>query len=200
MSERRDAIDNMLSLRRACPEAVVWSRRFRTLEEAWEGLDSPAWALWALEKFGYRDERKLRRFAVACAERCKPLWDDPQRARAIEVASRAAAGAASRDDLLAAYVATRRAAEAIVDRPDYSEAMAAAAAAAIGAVRDLPYEAARDAARESSRAVAWDVGNAGSHPEEGAWQCDELRRIVGADIHATIAEARRSTRGQLHVL
>ena len=108
MSERRDAIDNLLSLRRACPEAVVWSRRFRTLEEAWEGLDSPAWALWALEKFGYRDERKLRQFAVACAERCKALWDDPQRARAIEVASRAATGAASRDDLLAAYVATRR--------------------------------------------------------------------------------------------
>lgn len=200
MSQQRDAIDNMLSLRRACPEAVAWSRKFRTLEELWEALDAPDWALWGLEKFGYRGDRELRQFAVVCAERCKGLWTDPNGARAIEVASRVARGAASRDDLLAAHLAAKRAAEALPDRPDYTEAMAAAAAAAIGAARDLPYDAARDASRESARAIAWDVTRPGSYPEEGAWQCAELRRIIGGAIHPVIADARRSTRGVLHVL
>lgn len=200
MSQRKDAIENLLSLHRACPEAVVWARRYATLEEVWEALTAPDWALWALETFGYRGDRQLRLFAAACARRCSALWSDPQCVRAVELAAKAAVDAAGAADLAAGYLATRKAAGSIVDRPDYSEAMAAAAAAAAGALRASAVDAAKEASRESARAVAWDPDSAASWDEEGAWQCDELRRIVGDDIHAVIAEARRSTRGALHVL
>jgi hypothetical protein len=200
MSQRRDAIDNILSLHRACPEAVTWSRQHRTLEDAWEALESPAWGLWALRTFKYGDERKLRLFAVACARRSLALWDDPQHARALDLATKLATGTAAEADRSAAYLATKKAAASIVDRPDYSEAMAAAATAAVAVLRARASDAAMEAARESSRAVAWDPDNPATWEEEGTWQMAELRRIVGADIPPLAADVRRANRGALHVL
>lgn len=200
MSQRRDAIDNILSLRGACPEGVVWARRHRTFEEVWEALESPAWALWALQTFGYQGERKLRLFAATCAQRSLALWDDPQHARALELAVKVATGAAGDDELRAGHLATKKAAASIAGRPDYSEAMAAAASAAIGALRPRAMDAAMEAARESSRAVAWDPDGPHTWAQEAAWQMGELRRIVGGDVHPLIAEVRRTHRGALHVL
>lgn len=200
MSERRDPIDNILALHRACPEAVVWSRRHRTLEEAWDALEAPDWALWALDRFGYRGERELRLFAAACARRSQPLWDDPACARAIDVATRAASGQVDASALRAAYLATRDAASAIVDRPDYTEAMAAAACAASAALRDRAIDAANDASRESARAITWSSDDPRTWRDEAVWQCAELRRLVGPDAHALAAEVRRGARGALHVL
>jgi hypothetical protein len=200
MSERKDVIDNLLSLHRACPEAIAWSRRYQTLEEAWEALESPSWGLWALQTFGYQGERKLRLFAASCARRSLSLWDDPQHGRALELATKAAAGTASDEALAAGYLATKRAAASIVDRPDYSEAMAAAATAAAATLRGRAMDAAMEAAREAGRAVAWDPDDPSTWEEEGRWQMSELRRIVGADVHALIAQVRKSSRGALHVL
>ncbi|MEZ4300827.1 MAG: hypothetical protein R3B70_38190 [Polyangiaceae bacterium] len=200
MTQRRDAVDNILSLHKACPEAVVWSRTQPNLEAAWQSLTYPDWALWALDTFGYRDARKLRQFAAVCAARSKALWDDPACAQAIAVAERAAAGTVSPEELLAAYLATRKAAQAIIDRPDYSEAMVGAAAAAVGCLHEHPMEAAMQASRESARAIAWDPGTDSSWDEEGSFQCEELRRIIGPDVDPLIAEVRKSNRGMLRVL
>ena len=61
-------------------------------------------------------------------------------------------------------------------------------------------DAAREAAREAGRAIAWDPDNPSTWEEEGRWQMSELRRVVGADVHSLIAEVRKSSRGTLHVL
>lgn len=200
MSERRDAIENTLSLHRACHEGVVWARKYATFEDAWAAIEAPDWMLWACETFGYRGERKLRLFAAACAARCQALWDDPQAARAVALAAKAGAGPVTADELRAELSATRRAAAAIVDRPDYSEAMAAAAAAITGALHDRAIEAAKAASRESARAIAWDPNQPSSWSEEAAWQSAELRALIGGESHDTIADIRKKNRGTLHVL
>lgn len=200
MTQRRDAVENILSLHRACPEAVDWAKGYATLEEVWQALTAPDWALWGLSTFGYRDRHKLRLFAAICAERSAALWDDPACRQAIDLARKAASGKADGEALSAGYLATWKAAEKITARPDWSEAMAAAASAAIGALLPEAIDAALQASRESSRAMAWDPDYAGSWAEEGAFQSDELRRIVGDDVGAVIAEARRRSKGVLHVV
>lgn len=200
MTQQRDALERILSLHKACPEAVVWSRSHATLEDAWAALETSEWMLWGLEAFGFTGDRKLRLFAASCALRSRALWDDPQHDAALEAATRAATGASTKDELAAAYLATKKAAAKIVDRSDYTEGMAAAAAAAVSALRLPAMEAAKDASRESARAIAWDAKNGRPAAEELAWQAGELRRIVGADIHPLIADVRRRTRGALHVL
>lgn len=200
MTQQRDAVERILSLHKACPEAIVWSRRHATLDDAWKALESSEWMLWALETFGFSGDRKLRLFAASCALRSRALWDDPQHAAAIEAATAAATGAASKDDLAAAYLATKKAAAKIVDRSDYTEGMAAAAAAAVSALRQPAMEAAKAASRESARAIAWDARNGRPVEEELTWQATELRRIIGPDIQPLIADVRARSRGALHVL
>jgi hypothetical protein len=197
MSQRKDPIEKILVRYRACPEAIPWASGFATLEEAWQACEAPDWLLWALDAFGYHGERKLRLFAASCALRVQRLWDDPQGTRAIAMATSVASGNAASADLPAAYHATLKASGAIVDRPDYSEAMAAAAAAAVATLRDLGIDAAMDASRESARAVWWDVESPGSWPEEGVWQSNELRRIIGGDVHALFAEVLKKERAVL---
>lgn len=200
MTQQRDAVERILSLHKACPEAIVWSRQHATLDDAWRALDNAEWMLWALSAFGFQGDRKLRLFAASCALRSRALWDDPQHAAAIESATAAATGAATKDDLAAAYLATKKAAAKIVDRSDYTEGMAAAASAAVSALRQPAMEAAKEASRESVRAIAWDAKSGRPPEEELAWQAVELRRIIGPDIQPLIADVRARTRGSLHVL
>jgi hypothetical protein len=200
MTLHRDAVERILTLHKACPEALVWSRDHATLEAAWEALDNAEWMLWALHTFGYQGERKLRLFAASCALRSRAFWPDPQCDAAIQAATNATPGPAGKDALAAAYLATKAAAAKIVDRSDYSLSMAHAAGAAQSALRLDAMQAAKDASCESARAIASDPKAPRPPAEELAWQATELRRIVGPDITPLIAAVRKSTRGALHVL
>lgn len=195
-----DPLVTMLERRRACPEGVDLARNFDTLESLWEGLTDPDWMLWGLEAFGYAGDRKLRVFAASCAMRAQRRWSDPAALRAVELATTFATGAATLDELRAGQAAARKAAATIVDRSDFSEAMAAAASACISALRERPYDAARSTAAESARAVAWDPDADEGATEEIAWQVSELRRIVAADIPGLIAEIRKAERRTLNIL
>lgn len=199
MNERRDAIENTLSLHRACPEGIVWARKFATWDDAYRALEASDWLLWACVTFGYANEHKLRAFAATCAARSQSLWPDPQAARAIATARKASQGAATADDLAAELVATKRAAAKIVSHPDYSESMAAAACAVIGALHERAQDAATTAARESARAIAWDPSQPASWKEESAFQVTELRALIGDEAPAYIERIRASNRGALRV-
>ncbi len=200
MTARPDEITKLLARHNACPEGIPWASRFATWEELWQGCEAPDWMLWGLDAFGYKNSRRLRLFAAACALRVKPLWDDPEATNAIDVATNVATGGLAAADLPAAYAKTMKAQAATLGRADWSEAMAAAASACVATLRDVAMDAAMDASRESARAVYWDVTVAGSWREEGVWQAGELRRIVGGDIHGLIAEVRKKASGVLSVV
>ncbi|MBK8256696.1 MAG: hypothetical protein IPK82_29000 [Polyangiaceae bacterium] len=200
MTQRKDPIEKILTRRKACPEAVVWARQFDTLEEVWQSLAAPDWALWALSAFGYQSDRKLRQFAVLCAQRCKALWPDPACDKALSIAEKAAAGLVADAELTAAYRDAHAAANTVAERTDFSESLAAASAAVVAALRTHAMDAAMGASRESSRAIAWDPSSDNSWDEEGVWQSNELRRIVGGDVHTLIADVRRTTRNVLPIV
>lgn len=194
MALQKDDIEGLLRRHHACPEALPWATGCRTLEELWESCEAPDWMLWALWTFEYNDGRRLRRFAAVCAERVHRLWDHPKARHAIDLAKYAAIGIVHPDTLETVRAIVTEAANEVTQRLDYSEAMAAAAAAAIVCLRDRPMDAAMDASRESARAVRWDGTVAGSWPEEGIFQAAELRAIVGDSIHPLIAGIRRRVR------
>jgi hypothetical protein len=200
MSAPRDDIDSLLRRHKACPEALPWANGFATWEELWFACEAPDWLLWGLDALGFQGETKLRLFAAACAERARPLWDTPEGAQAIGVARRFAEGKASRGELVAAREAATSARAALPERADTTEATLAAASAAIACLRDVAMDAAMDASRESARVAYWDPDIKGSWPEEGQWQANELRRIVGRDIDGFIDEVRKRERGRLRVL
>src|SRR5580698_8875626 len=112
MTQRSEGarIAELLMRHEACPQGVLWARRFSTLEELWQACPEIEWMLWALERFGYRGHRRLRLFAVACARRHAELLMDPRSREAVAVAERYAAGEADKDSLLAALEAGRTAA------------------------------------------------------------------------------------------
>lgn len=200
MSAPRDDIDSLLRRHKACPEALPWASGFATWEELWHACEAPDWLLWGLDALGFQGETKLRLFAAACAERARPLWDTPEGAEAVAVARRFAEGKASRSELVAARDAATAARAALPERTDTTEARLAAASAAIACLRDLAMDAAMDASRESARVAYWEPDIPGSWPEEGKWQANELRRILGRDIDAFIEDVRRRERGRLRVL
>lgn len=196
----KDPMEALLTRHQACPEAVELARGMDTWEQLWEALEAPHWMLWGLATFGYRGERRLRLFAASCALRALRRWNDPAGARAVELATAHATGAASREELLAGYAAAQKAAAGIVDRADYSEAMAHAAAAALATLREDAHDAARAASSESASAIAWDPEDASTLEDEAVWQASELRRIVGGDVHGVIAEIRKAERRSLTIL
>jgi len=113
------------------------------------------------------DERTARLFACDCAERVLPLYEaqypDDRPRKAIEVARRYAEGAATREELAAAWYAAEEAAW-YAARRDASWAAAWAAR-----------EAAGDATRAAARAAAWDA--------ERQWQAGRLRKILEVEAH-----------------
>jgi len=142
--------------------------------------------LWVVLRQEVLDDKTLRLFAFACAERVLPIYevsypDDMRPRNAIETARRYADGEATKEELEAAVDAARDAARAA--------AYAACAAAAARAAWDAAYaacavyaagDAARDAARVAARATVWAVQDAAcavqgaAQHNERQWQVDTL--------------------------
>lgn len=96
--------------------------------------------LWVVLRRGWIDDRTLRLFSVWCAREAMRLVDepDPRSIAACDVAERYALGAATDNELTAAWTTARDAARA------FAEAAARTARAA-WAARDAAWDAARDA-------------------------------------------------------
>jgi hypothetical protein len=197
---RRDAVENVLRLLRMDPAFSTWARGHDTLDAAWTACAEPSWMLLLLQTLGYSDGRALRLFAAACATRVRHLTGGGASDRALEVAAKVAASEADPKDLAPAYRAARDHGRTLLDRPDFSEAMAAAAAACAASVRERPFDAGLDASLEARRAVAWDLAGGRAASEEAAWQAAELRRLVGADVGPVLERARAQTRGKLALI
>jgi hypothetical protein len=168
--------------RGACPEGVLWARRFLTLEDLWQHCPQIEWMLWGLSQLDYRRDRRLRLFAVACARRHWDLLLDARSREVIAVAERYAHGEADEDDLVAAREAGRAATRDVVRVAGWTAAAAAARAAALETARDAAMDAARGAALHGLRTAAWEVHRDVTRESEEAWQTAELRRVVGDDL------------------
>lgn len=188
--EPRDPLLKILTCHGACPEAVEWARGYRTMEELFQSCGHAEWMLWSLEQVGYADERKLRRFAVACARRHAHMFGDARCDKAVEVAERFAAGLAGHEALRQALSQARAAGRDATRSADWSTAVAAARSAAAQAVRDRGIDAARGASKDTLRVVAWDTSRDTSVADEEAWQCLELRRLIHDDMPGVIAGVR----------
>jgi len=122
-------------------------------------------------------DRVLREFGCDCAERVLPFYETefPEDARlrdAIDVARKFARGAATKEELAAAWAAARAAARAA-----WAAARAAAEAAAWAA--EAAARAAAGAA-EAAGAAAWAAWAAGA--AEMAWQRDEFNKRAMAAL------------------
>ena len=131
------------------------------------GLDDALWCLCAVD--GHAREKRL--YAVWCAREVQSLLNDPRSLTAPDVAKRHANGAASNDELAAAWAAAGKAAWAVWGT---SAAWNAAEAAAASAAEDAA-EAAVEAAAWAAWAAAKDIAR--------ATQAAELQRIC-AEIAA----------------
>ena len=120
------------------------------------GLDDALWCLRAVDGHA----REMRLYAVWCARRVQSLVKDPRSVTALDVAERYANGAASNDELAAAWAA----------------AWAAARDAAWAAARDAAMAAARDASWAASWAAAWDTARDAARYA----QQSELKRVLSS--------------------
>lgn len=82
-----------------CLAGREFALRFASMEEAWESLERPDWALWVLETLGIKPERELRLFACWCAESVQHLLIDPESINAILTAKAFARGNKSAEEL-----------------------------------------------------------------------------------------------------
>ena len=130
------------------------------------GLDDALWCLRAVE--GH--DRQIRLYAVWCARQVQHLMAGSRSVAAIDVADRYANGAATRDELVAAWEAAWDAAEA------------AEAAEAAGDARAARVAWVAEAACDSAWAAAWAAEFAGA----AAWAA---RRAAGAAGFARLAWA-----------
>ena len=105
------------------------------------GLDDALWCLRAVD--GH--EREMRLYAVWCARRVQSLVEDPRSVTALDVAERYANGAASNDELAAAWAAAR---DAQAAARDAQAAELKRICAEMAAGRD-PYPAAAERLRQS---------------------------------------------------
>lgn len=139
----------------ACEEGREWAlANCRDMDHAWEVL-KPEWLIWVATREGVLDDRTLRLFAVWCARRVQHLMTDPRSVTALDVAERFANGAATEDELRAAYAAARDAAAGAAADAAWDAAGAAAWDAARDAARDAAARAAARAAR-AAWAFGWD--------------------------------------------
>ena len=106
------------------------------------GLDDALWCLRAVD--GY--QREMRLYAVACARDVQHLMTDPRSLAALDVAERHANGAATDEELDAAWAAAWAAEDAAA-----GDAARAARDAALSAVWDAAWGAVQDAARAAAR-------------------------------------------------
>lgn len=93
-----------------CGEAFAWMKKRPTFREAWESCQRSDWMMWALNKIGFSDERKLRLYACACVRKTplsdgRTVWDlitDESSRNAVVVAEKFAEGKATREEMDAA--------------------------------------------------------------------------------------------------
>lgn len=197
---RNAAVENALRLLGVDPAFSMWARGYDTLEDAWAACVQPSWMLLLLQTMGYNDSRALRLFAVACATRVRALAGGGACDQAIDVAAKVATGGADAGELAPAYRAARDHARALIARPDFGEAMAAAAAACAAVVRERPFDASFDASREALRAAAWDLAGGRTASAEAIWQAAKLREVVDADVGPLLEQARAQARGKLALI
>jgi hypothetical protein len=149
-------------------------------EASWLQSTTPGSLLVSLK--GKRMPRQRRLLAVACCRRVLDLMPDPESRRAVEVAERFGDGAATAEELEAAYLA----AQAVTHRRgDECQRLTGKEQAAAWNVWRLTYAGQLCAARSGmEEAAVWLLKRArhlGSGPEtrEKAEQCALIRDVVG---------------------
>jgi len=173
----------------ACPEGKNWAGRVENLETVWNTCQRASWMLWALDRIGFEDDRKLRLYACACVRKTpladgRTTWDlltDERSRKAIEVAELYAEGKATEEELVIAWYAAD-------DAAHYScnTAYAAKATADINAAR-----AAYDATYYTTYTVADAFG--GDYSTVQTAQADLLRQYISWDeVDAAIKAYQRS--------
>jgi hypothetical protein len=174
-------VDDFFAKLGACSEAAEWAKSAKSLREAWETCQRPDWILWALERIDFRDDRKFRLYACACARGTpladgRTLWEllaDKRSRTAVEVAERYAEGNATEIERNAAWSAAWNAAGNAAWNADKAAAKAAAYAAAYAAGNAFyAYASAADAA------VAYAAGNADARKTVREWQANILRQWI----------------------
>jgi len=127
------------------------------------GLDDALFALRCVD-----DTSQVRRYRVWCARQVQHLMTDPRSLTALDVAERYANGQATDDELAAALVAARAAANDAVMAAERAAARAAAWGAASVASRDAAWAAACDAAWAAASDATWVAARAAGFSEERA--------------------------------
>jgi len=122
-------------------------------------------ALWACRTVPEHD-REWRLFAVWCARQVQHLITDQRSHDAINVAERFALGAATKNELDAAFEAA------------WSAARGAAFDAARGAAWSAAWSAARDAAQDAAQDAAWFAARGAAFDAARSAQTAEFLRVV----------------------
>lgn len=169
----------------ACQDGRDWAKTCTNLKQVWDTCKRSDWMLWALNRIGFNDERKLRLYACACARKTpladgRTVWDlltDERSRRAVEVAELYAEGKATDAARDAARAAATDAA---------TDAAWAATRAARDAANDVAWDAARDAAR-AARDAAW----------EAAWEATWAAAWAAAHAAEVARAAARDAQSQL---
>lgn len=160
-------VDDYISKYKPCAEALEWCQEngVTTLADAWDRVP-PKYLIWMVTRPGVLSDRDLRLFACWCVRQVWDLLTDERSIRAVEVAERFAAGAATQQEL---FTASDAAWYAAIDA-----ASDAARAAASDAAMAAAWYAARYAARAAARAAAM---AAASSDAASAAQAAHLRSL-----------------------
>ena len=158
---------------KACSEAVAWVED-KSLNQAWNQCKNPQWMMWYLNASGYKNDKKLRLFAVWCARQVRHLMTDPRSINALDVAERYANGKATDEEL----AAVREAAGAAAREAVREAAGEAAGEAAWAAAREAAWAAAWAAAGAAAWAAAWAEARAAAGEAAGEEQCKQLRKMI----------------------
>lgn len=131
----------------ACGEAIVWSKQFKTSQEAWDACERGDWMLWLLGKLCGGPGSKSRKRLVLTACKCARLaweWMPKESKAAIRTAENYANGkkGVELEDVKKAATAA-----------DYADCFAAyfAACAAVVAAYAVATVAASDARKQNKR-------------------------------------------------
>lgn len=190
--EGSTSILRLLGEHHACPEAVEWAADKQSFQMMWEACQEPEWILWSFEQLDYRDDAKLRLFAVACARRHKQLFSDDRADAVLEIAEAVAKGKAEKAELWTAWSDGRAAADHAASLPTWSMARAAAMSAACDSARMDAMEAAKRASRNALRASVWNIEPHESNLIEAQWQAQTLRRLFDDDLSTIVGRARKA--------
>ena len=172
-----------------CKEALEWLAEsgITDLADAWDRCHRADWMLWLSNDLDLLSDRECRLIACRCVRETpladgRKVWDlliDDRSRHAVTVAERYADGAATDEELAAAYVAARTAADT---------AAAAATAAATAAA-----SAAADAA-QAATACAYGAREAAEAYAAYATQADASAVIV---VRAAAADAARAAQADI---